>query len=124
MTLRRETLETIKSELIARRDSLSAEITRATEEFIADDVSFADSVDQASADTDKTIAVAMKNRDREVLLKLNNAIRKIENGSFGVCGRCDIEISEARMKANPSTTLCIDCQSELESENRSFARRA
>jgi DnaK suppressor protein len=66
----------------------------------------------------------MKNRDRDVLWQIDEALKRIDEGSFGECERCDEPISEARLKANPSTTLCIDCKAELESEEHRFLGRA
>lgn len=85
---------------------------------------FADSLDQAAMDTDRTLTVQIKNREREILAQIDLALRRIELGTFGRCVRCAETISEARMNANPATTLCIDCQAELESERNHFSRRA
>ncbi len=99
-------------------------LRRSTEEWIdSEDLIQADSVDQASADTDRGIAVQMRNRDRSVLRQIDEALRRIESGQFGECVDCGDEIQEARLVANPSSTLCIICQSELESENQRFTAR-
>lgn len=99
-------------------------LRRSTEEWIdSEDLIQADSVDQASADTDRGIAVQMRNRDRTVLRQIDEALRRIESGQFGECVDCGDEIQEARLVANPSSTLCIICQSELESENQRFTAR-
>lgn len=124
MALRKEKLLSIKNDLLARRAILSEEIQRATAEFINDEPFFADSIDQAAADTDKSLLLQMKNRDRNVLWQIDEAIRRIETGTFGECERCSEAISDARMKANPATTLCIDCKAELESEQHRFPGRA
>jgi DnaK suppressor protein len=114
-------LERFKTELLARRESLSRELEGSTDAFINDEQSYTDSVDQASADVDKSFAVKLKNRERGVLGEINEALRRIDQGIFGLCERCDDPISEARMRANPSTTLCIDCKAELESEQHRFS---
>ncbi|MFN7685573.1 MAG: TraR/DksA family transcriptional regulator [Oligoflexia bacterium] len=114
----------MKKELSSRRETLAVGLRRSTEEWIeSDDLIQADSVDQASADTDRGIAVQIRNRDRAVLRRIDEALRRIESGHFGACEQCGDEISEARLLANPSSTLCIVCQSELESENQRFSGR-
>jgi DnaK suppressor protein len=124
MALRKEKLEKFRKDLMARRDALALDLRRSTEQLINDeDVYFADSVDQASADADKTITVQIKNRDRGVLVQIDEALRRIEAGIFGECERCSEAIAEARLRANPSTTLCIDCKAELESEEHRFPGR-
>jgi DnaK suppressor protein len=118
MTLRREKLESVKGLLLSRREALAKDLREATQGFIEDEAAFADSVDQASADVDRTFAMNLKNRERDVLRQIDEALRRIESGAFGQCEQCDEEISEARIKAFPFTTLCIDCKAELESEQR------
>jgi DnaK suppressor protein len=120
MALRKEKLLNIQRDLQVRRDTLARDLLQATAEFINDDTSYTDAVDQASADTDRTLALQMKNRDRDILWQIDEALRRIEAGTFGECERCGEEIADARMRANPATTLCIDCQAELESEQVRF----
>ena len=84
---------------------------------------YTDAIDQASADTDKSFAMQMKNRERDTLWQIDGALKRIEEGNFGECERCDEPISEARIRAFPFTTLCIDCKAELESEEQRFPGR-
>ncbi|MEN9724435.1 MAG: hypothetical protein RJB38_2421 [Pseudomonadota bacterium] len=124
MMMRKEKLERLKTELLSRRETIAVGLRRSTEEWIdSEDLIQADSVDQASADTDRGISVQIRNRDRALLREVDEALRRIENGTFGDCERCGEEISEPRLKANPSTTLCINCKAELESEDMRFTAR-
>jgi DnaK suppressor protein len=118
MTLRSQKLESVKTLLMTRREALAQELRVATQNFIDDEPSFADSVDQAAADVDRTFAMQLKNREREMLWQIDGALRRIDAGTFGDCEQCGEEIAEARIKAFPFTTLCIDCKAELESEQR------
>jgi DnaK suppressor protein len=122
MSLTKPKLDDYKRDLLARREALQQEIRLATEELINEEPQFADSVDQAAADTDRSLQVQFKNRDRGILYAIDEALRRIDLGQFGDCGSCGDEIGEARIRANPSTTLCIDCQSELESERGRIPR--
>ena len=124
MSLRKEMIHSVREELVQRQAMLSAELTKSTEGLLNDDVSFADSVDQAAADTDKAITVQIKNRGRDTLVQINQAIRRLDEGTFGNCEQCDSEIADARIKAFPFTTLCIDCKAELESEQGRYPGRA
>lgn len=124
MALRKEKIESYRKQLLARRETMAADLRQATAAFIGDEASYTDSVDQAAADTDKTLALQMKNRDRDILWQIDEALRRIDSGVFGECERCSEAISEARIKAFPLTTLCIDCKAELESEEHRFPGRA
>ena len=124
MALRKEKLQTFKNELISRRQSLVKDLQKTNQDFINDDdVQFSDAVDQASVDSDKTLALQIKSRENEVLAEINAALRRIEEGSFGTCEQCGDAISEARMRAYLATTLCIDCKAELEFEQNRFSGR-
>ena len=124
MGLRKEKLENFRKVLLERREFLAADLEKATEKMIDEEPFFADSVDQAAADTDRGLIVQMKNRERYGLEEIDLALNRIENGTFGICESCSEQISEARMKASPATTLCIDCKAELESEQNRFPGRA
>ncbi len=108
-------MKAFKSQLLQYRETLVGNLRRSTAELIDDDSSYTDSIDQASADVDKSFLLQMKNRDRDLLLQVDEALRRIESGEYGECEQCGESISEARMKAFPLTTLCIDCKAELES---------
>jgi DnaK suppressor protein len=51
-------------------------------------------------------------------VKINEALARIEAGTFGICEMCGDDISEERLKARPVTTLCIDCKTEEEEKEK------
>jgi DnaK suppressor protein len=116
-------LEGIRRQLLEQRETLHHGLRVATAEFLNDESLYTDAIDQASADVDKSFAMQLKSRDRDTLIQIDSALRRIEAGEFGSCERCEDEISEARIKAFPFTTLCIDCKAELESEEHRFPGR-
>lgn len=129
MALRKEKvkstrLDKIRAHLLMRRDALVRDLRQVNSNFIDHEEFYTDTVDQASADIDRSFTLQLKNRERDTLLQIDEALQRIDRGSFGVCERCDELISEARMKAHPATTLCIDCKAELESEIQRFSSRA
>jgi DnaK suppressor protein len=92
--------------------------------MLDEEINFTDAVDQASQDTDRGIAVQIQNRERMILAQIDEALRRIEAGVFGSCESCGEDISEARLRAQPSTTLCIDCKAEIESQRQKYPGRA
>lgn len=63
----------------------------------------------------------MKGREQFLFNKIEHALEKIDDGSFGVCEECDEPIEKKRLEARPVTTLCITCKEEQEKAERSFA---
>lgn len=88
-------------------------------ELSSDDM--ADENDMASALYDQSFTLRMRDRERMLLSKIGKALKLIEDGDYGYCAVCDDEIAEARLKARPVTTMCIDCKEEAERNERSYA---
>ena len=59
-------------------------------------------------------------RDRNLLKKIEKALKKFEDDAFGICERCEEEISVKRLKVRPVTTLCIDCKEDEEKMEKMY----
>jgi len=74
--------------------------------------------DRASRETDRSHALRLRDRDRKLIAKIEEALARIDAGTFGRCESCGGRISPARLRARPVTTLCIDCKREAEQRER------
>lgn len=74
--------------------------------------------DQASAEADQNFILRLREREQKLLKKIDEAIDRINEGTFGICESCGGQISVKRLKARPVTTLCIDCKTKQEAEER------
>lgn len=91
----------------------------ATIEDMSENVEYySDPADRASAESDRTFTLRLRDRDRKLIKKINEALDRIEDNSFGVCEDCGEDIGIPRLKARPVTTLCIECKSRREEEER------
>jgi len=77
-----------------------------------------DPTDRASMETDRSRALRLRDRDRRLIGKIQEALERLEAGTFGVCESCGGPISPARLRARPVTTLCIECKREAEGAER------
>ena len=77
-----------------------------------------DEVDQAIIDHQNQFVLKMRSRKKFYLKKIDQALKKIENSTYGLCEECDCEITEQRLKARPTATLCINCKEEQEGIER------
>lgn len=73
-----------------------------------------DVIDQALGDRDQQLALKLKGRQSHFIRKVELALKKIENGTFGTCEDCDCDIELGRLMARPTATLCITCKEEQE----------
>ena len=82
---------------------------------------FPDVSDQASAEVDQNFSMRIREREQKLLKKIEEALERMKSNTYGICERCGGEIPYKRLKARPVTTLCIECKTLQEQEER--ARR-
>ncbi len=85
------------------------------------DISSADIVDQASSQTEKTVEMRTLNRQIKLLSKIDKAIKKIDNNSYGYCEETGEPIGLKRLIARPIATLSIEAQEKHEKNEKIFA---
>lgn len=73
-----------------------------------------DDVDQASTEAEQALRMRLRNRESLLIKKIDEALRRIEEGSFGTCSNCDNLIELKRLEARPTATLCIACKEDEE----------
>lgn len=78
----------------------------------------ADVNDQASLESERSFELRIKDRERKLIGKVQEALRKIGEGTYGVCDSCGEPIGVKRLHARPVTSYCINCKSEMEAEER------
>lgn len=78
----------------------------------------ADFTDKSSMEWERNFLLHMKEREGKLLIKIERAVEKIKEGSFGICEECGCEIADKRLEARPVVTLCIDCKTEQEKQEK------
>ncbi len=111
----RKILQTLKEELLG-------DVERTVHTMQEEATVFADPNDRASQESD--IALELRNRDRErkLIKKIDEALERIENGEYGLCESCGVEIGLQRLEARPTATLCIDCKTLEEMREKQVAK--
>jgi DnaK suppressor protein len=114
---REEKLQMIRTKLLRQRETLLNEAESALNELPGQTI-FPDLGDQASAETDRNFMLRLRGREQRLLKKIDEAISRIENGTFGICDDCGNEIDIKRLEARPVTTMCIECKTLQEEEEK------
>jgi DnaK suppressor protein len=114
-------LEEFRQVLNNWKDALVKEALQQMEGMTEVQELHADLTDQASAEADRDFLLRIKDRERKLILKIREALHRIDDGSFGVCEICGESISEERLKARPVTTQCIECKTDMEDQERRMA---
>jgi DnaK suppressor protein len=81
-----------------------------------------DTYDLASEERDREINSILSDRERFKIKQIDDVFERMEEGSYGECGSCGLEIAEERLEAMPFTRLCRDCQQDQEREARTQRR--
>jgi len=117
ISLREKKLKEIRKKLNQQREELISEAGIALT-ALPDETLFPELGDQASAEIDRNFMLKLKGRERKLLAKIDEAIEKIDNGTYGICESCGEEINIKRLEARPVTTMCIECKTEQEEEEK------
>jgi DnaK suppressor protein len=110
--------EYFKSILQEEMRTLLEEAEKTVSEMTADNTNFPDPNDRATQESDRSFELRIRDRERKLINKIREALERIDEGTFGICEICGEEISEARLKVRPVTTLCIDCKIEEERKEK------
>lgn len=111
----------IKDNLLKQKGFLIEEAENAMNSLPEQTV-FPDLGDQASAETDRSFMLRLRGREQKLLKKIEEAIERIDVGQYGICDVCGEEIGIKRLEARPVTTMCIECKTEQEEEEKLLAQ--
>ncbi len=114
---REEKLQEIKADLLKQKDIILCEAESAIN-VLPEQTVFPDLGDQASAETDRSFMLRLRGREQRLLKKIEEAIERIDGGTFGICEVCGEPIDIKRLRARPVTTMCIACKTEQEEDEK------
>jgi DnaK suppressor protein len=101
---------------------LGEEIDRTVHTMQDEVTMFADPNDRASQESDMTLVLRNRDRERKLIKKIDETLRNIDNDEYGYCAGCGVEIGLKRLEARPTATLCIDCKTLDELRERQVAK--
>jgi DnaK suppressor protein len=113
----RRLLETRRREILSEAERAVGSMNSKPEE------PFADPADRATLESDRNFQLRLRDRERKLLAKIDEACDRISEGSYGRCEECAGEIGIERLKARPVTTFCIACKSDQEAREQKLLAR-
>ncbi len=102
--------EHFRAVLNAWKSELEEEITRTVQQMRDVPENPPDPNDRASQETDMSLELRSRDRERKLIKKIDEAIERINTGDYGYCEVCGVEIGVERLEARPTAELCIDCK--------------
>jgi DnaK suppressor protein len=100
---------------------LMQEVDRTVHHMQDEAANFPDPNDRASQESDFTMELRTRDRERKLIKKIDGSITNLESGDYGYCEECGIEIGIRRLEARPTADLCIDCKSLSEIREKSMS---
>ncbi len=113
-TFTEEQINMFRRLLNTQRRKLLGEVGKTVDQMGEEAQEFADPGDRAAWESDSSRDLRIRDRERKLVDKIDEALGRIDDGTFGECEECGEMISVGRLRARPVTTLCIDCKAEQE----------
>jgi DnaK suppressor protein len=96
--------------LLHWKQDLMQEVDRTVHHMQDDAANFPDPTDRASQESEFTLELRARDRERKLIRKIDEALGRITRGEYGYCESCGGEIGVRRLEARPTATLCFDCK--------------
>jgi len=106
----KEKLEYFRGLLRQQLDELISEAEKTLVTMTDKEENFPDPNDRASLESDRNFLLRIRERERKLILKIKEALKRLDDETFGVCEICGGEITEERLRVRPVTTQCIECK--------------
>jgi len=119
--LKKKELKRFRELLLEKREEILKSAKRTlNEDMTLDPDDLPDEMDLASSEYLQSFTFRLRGREKTFLKKIDHALQKIEEGTFGVCEECEEPISIKRLEARPETTLCIRCKEDQERIEKAY----
>ncbi|HEX7625060.1 MAG TPA: TraR/DksA C4-type zinc finger protein [Anaeromyxobacteraceae bacterium] len=112
--MRKQELVRYRKELVAQLSTLARHGAATAQELADSGEELPDPADRATRESDLEGELRLRDRDRERATCIQQALARIDAGTFGRCATCGEPIGSARLRARPETELCIDCMRDTE----------
>ncbi|MFQ5428625.1 MAG: RNA polymerase-binding protein DksA [Thermodesulfobacteriota bacterium] len=117
--MEKQQIEHFKSILTEKLDGLLSGAGKTVSDMTeTDGENFPDPTDRAAQESDNSVLLRVKDRERKLISKVRDAMERIERGTYGICEQCGNDISHKRLEARPVTTSCIECKKEEEEQEK------
>src|ERR1041385_2786467 len=119
--LKKKDLKRFRETLLAKKEEILKNAKRTmNEDMTLDTDDLPDEMDLASSEYLQSFTFRLRGREKTFLKKIDHALAKIEEGTFGICEECEEPISVKRLEARPETTLCIRCKEDQERIEKAY----
>jgi len=118
-----EQVKELKTRLLKRKEEILADIQKRLEIVNNNFIDSGDIGDLSVEEIEKQFAIRIADREAKLLKKIEEALKKIEDGTYGICEACGKPIGYERLKLRPVASLCIECKRKQEEMEKRHSRK-
>ncbi|WP_020396326.1 RNA polymerase-binding protein DksA [Thiolinea disciformis] len=107
--------------LLAWKKELMEEVDRTVDHMKEEASNFSDPADRATQEEEFALELRARDRERKLIRKIDKTITRLDEGDYGYCEACGIEIGLQRLEVRPTAEMCIDCKTTQEIKEKQLA---
>ncbi|WP_319588560.1 RNA polymerase-binding protein DksA [uncultured Desulfobulbus sp.] len=111
-----------KEQLEGMKAEINIDVEQTLNEMTSHVGNIPDPNDRASMESDRSFELRIRGRERKLMDKVEEALARIDDGTFGICAGCGCDIAIKRLRARPVAKYCIDCKSRQEQREKEQGR--
>lgn len=115
-------LKKFKGLLEEMKEKIMEDVEQTLSEMTTQTGNIPDPNDRATVESDRNFELRIRDRERKLMNKIEEAIGRIEEGEYGVCDSCGEDIAVKRLEARPVAKFCIDCKTKQEQREKAQGR--
>ena len=107
-----------RTQLEEMKETINSDAERTLSEMTTQNGNIPDPNDRATIESDRNFELRIRDRERKLMNKVEKALARIDDGSFGTCDDCGEDIADKRLEARPVAKFCIDCKTKQEQREK------
>ncbi len=115
-------LSQFKKQLESMKVDINSDVEKTLTEMTSQTGNIPDPNDRATMESDRSFELRIRGRERKLMEKVDEALVRIEDGTYGICAGCGEEIAVKRLQARPVAKFCIDCKTKQEQKEKEQGR--
>ncbi|MDH4319758.1 MAG: RNA polymerase-binding protein DksA [Desulfobulbaceae bacterium] len=117
-----ETLLQFKKQLEEMKQDIVSDVEQTLVEMTTQPGNIPDPNDRATFESDRSFELRIRGREQKLMSKIDEALARIEEGTYGICQGCGEEITVKRLEARPVASYCIECKTRQEQKEKAQGR--
>jgi len=122
MIMNDKQLNKFKIQLEEMKEKIISDVEQTLSDMTTQTGNIPDPNDRATVESDRSFELRIRDRERKLMNKIEEALGRIDDGSYGVCEGCGEEIAVKRLEARPVAKFCIDCKTSQEQREKAQGR--